>query len=136
MFLTHGEIYRDSLRRNFRIHGMEPFYIAGKIEVKAEEMPEELPKMKDKNTRLSITVTSHCLKRLNYLVDEGILPSYGEIFRDSIGRTFRAYGLEPLTDEGAEITVKVVKVPKEIEGEAENNVQFEMRPVEKKPEKT
>ena len=42
------------------------------------------------------------MDRLNYLVEEGIFMSHGDIFRDSLRRTFRAYGLEPFTDKARE----------------------------------
>lgn len=42
------------------------------------------------------------MDRLNHLVEEGIFLSHGEIFRDSLRRTFRAYGLEPFTDKARE----------------------------------
>jgi hypothetical protein len=42
IFLTHGEVFRESLRRTFRAYGMEPFYIPGEIEGDDEEMPEDV----------------------------------------------------------------------------------------------
>lgn len=61
-------------------------------------------------------MTAHCLERLNYLVEEGIFPSRGEIFRDSLRRTFRAYGVKPFTDnEFVHETVKVSEVPRPVD---------------------
>lgn len=42
MFLDYGEIFRESLRRTFRVYGLKPFYIAGEIEVEVEEIPEDV----------------------------------------------------------------------------------------------
>lgn len=48
---------------------------------------------------------------INYLVEEGIFPSRGEFFRDSLRRSFRAYGLKPYTaKERARATVKVSEI--------------------------
>jgi len=61
-------------------------------------------------------VTDHCLDRINYLVEEGIFPSRGEFFRDSIRRTFRAYGVKPFTaNELVHETVKVSVVPRPVD---------------------
>jgi len=57
-------------------------------------------------------VTGRYLDRLNYLVEEGIFTNRGDVFRDSLRRTFRAYGLEPFADKGIVIAVSV---PKDVE---------------------
>ena len=53
---------------------------------------------KSEKARFSVTLTGLYVDRLNHLIEEGIFNNPGEIFRDSLRRTFRAYGLEPFTD--------------------------------------
>ena len=43
IYLDPQDAIRDSLRRNFRAYGMEPFYReAGEIKGEAEEVPEDV----------------------------------------------------------------------------------------------
>lgn len=51
--------------------------------------------------------------RLDHLVEEGIFIDRGEIFRDSLRRTFRAYGLEPFR-EARETEGEAEKVPEDV----------------------
>jgi len=51
---------------------------------------------KSEKKRLSVTVTGTYVNRLNHLVKEGIFMTQGEVFRESLRRTFKAYGIEPL----------------------------------------
>ena len=55
---------------------------------------------KNEKTRVNWTLSGLYMDRLDHLVKEGIFLTHGEIFRDSLRRTFRAYGLEPFPDKG------------------------------------
>lgn len=65
---------------------------------------------KSDKTRFSVTVSGTYRDMLNHLIEEGIFLSHGEVFRDSLRRTFRAYGLEPFTDKVREAE----KVPEDV----------------------
>ena len=49
-------------------------------------------------TRLSVTLLGLYMDRLHRLVEMGVYLDSQEAIRDSLRRTFRAYGLEPFTD--------------------------------------
>jgi len=57
---------------------------------------------KSEKTRLSVTVTGLYVDRLDCLVEMGIYLDPQDAIRDSLRRTFRAYGLEPFTDKARE----------------------------------
>jgi len=60
------------------------------------------------------------MDRLARLVEMGIYLDPQEAIRDSLRRTFRAYGLEPFTDKDR------ARHPEE------SKINFEMKPIEKK----
>jgi len=64
---------------------------------------------KSEKTRVNFTVSGLYIHLLDRLVEEGMFLTHGEVFRESLRRIFRAYGLEPFTDKEDEITVKVLK---------------------------
>jgi len=57
-------------------------------------------------TRLSVTLTGLYVDGLNRLVEMGVFLDPQDAIRDSLRRTFMAYGLEPFTDKGAELKHK------------------------------
>jgi len=52
--------------------------------------------------RLTLTLTKVYVDALDRLVEMGVFMEHQVAIRDSLRRTFRAYGLEPFTDKGAE----------------------------------
>jgi len=63
--------------------------------------------------------------RLDHLVEEGIFLSQGEVFRDALRRTFRAYGLEPFREvreiEGENDVLEDSYAPVDLTDEKETN---------------
>ena len=53
-------------------------------------------------TRIGLTLTRVYLEALDHLVDEGIYMEHQDAIRDSLRKTFRAYGLETFTDKETE----------------------------------
>jgi len=78
---------------------------------------------KSEKNRFSVTLTGLYLDSVEYLIAEGIFLNTGEVFRDSLRRTFRAYGIEPFPDKDHGLKASKIK------GKA---ISFEIKPVEKK----
>ena len=64
---------------------------------------------RNEKTRLSVTLLGLYMDRLDRLVEMGIYLDPQDAIRDSLRKTFRAYGIEPFTDKDRE----AVKVPED-----------------------
>jgi len=69
---------------------------------------------KSDKKRANLTITGLYVNLLDRMVEDGMFLDYGEVFRESLRRTFRAYGLKPFYVAG-EIEVEVEEIPEDVE---------------------